>query len=547
MKKSIISALLFSSLISASEAQLPLLGTENNWFVKATTKEKVILKGIGISNNSWGFYEWPVSDSLEKAKMNPLIRARELKPFVFTSEDVARIAQLDGNVVRYCFNDELFRKDNPKRQSNIVEMRSHISQLATRGIYSLVSMHINPGLDVHNDNFERIKPGNIRLKSPFESDSVHKIWRDVWTYVAENLQDINAVAGYELINEPKRPALADATEQKLVKCYVQLIDSIRLVDKRHIILIPEFNSREANPGEQYYNNETGQMVNDLGEQGTIWGRNWLQLPQAIDNMAYIAHIYDPYEFTSGKTTSFFDKTTLQNTIQVTADWVYAQNKPLFVTEYGVNYFHTMNGKDAKRTDWLKVTHDAFEANHISSTIFQYKDLITPWVKMDETFGLWMHYYDESSIKSVATGKVEYIDDQARIAAISSRIDPVLNEYFIENGKLKNISMVNNQSLFTELNRYFNSIPLGNNEINIPLKMPLIYASKETLFFTGLSGNSEQIPLKILSTEGKVLCDTTLHTKDGKTQLPLTNILQPSGKMILVSFGTNSKAQKVLLP
>ncbi|MBO9702220.1 MAG: cellulase family glycosylhydrolase [Sporocytophaga sp.] len=534
----------FFLLVHLCYAQLPLLTTENTYFVKTSNREKIILKGIGVSNNSWGFYEWPVSDSLEKAGVSPMIRPKEMKPFVFTSEDIDRISQLDANVIRYCFNHDLFHPQNSKRASNISLMRDHISQLAQKGKYTIVCMQFCPGLDVQIETYERNKPPRERIQSVFESDSVFSLWRDIWQYVAGELKDLDAVTGYELISEPKRPALADASEQKLIQSYIEVIDSIRAKDPQHIVMVPEFNSREANPGEQYWNEVLGSYVEDQGEQGTIWGRNWLALPADISNLVYVAHIYSPYEFTTGKTFDTFSRTELQNTVKTSAEWAYKQNRPLYVSEYGVNYFHTLNGSDEKRIDYLKIIHDSFEEDHISTAIWQYKDLITPWVNMSQTFGIWQHYYDMSTIKKIKDNEVEYSDQQAMSAAINSQIYPVLNQYFIENGAFKQVSIVGNQSLFDELNRYFNAKTLGTKEIK-EARYPFIVADKENIYFRNLPEYLQQLPISIYDLNGDLLLNKNLMSNDGSFYTPFQSFR--SSKLVIVKYGPNEEwSGKIIL-
>lgn len=534
-------------LAHASYAQLPLLQTENTYFVDALTKEKVVLKGMSVSNNVWGFWEWPLSDSLDKKGLNPLIRAKEQKDFVFTVKDIANLKQLKGNFVRYCINDELFRADNPKRESNITILRNHINLLAQAGMYTNVCMQINPGLDVHNDHYERTKPPQIRLKSVFENDSVFVLWRDVWQYVASKLADMDAVAGYELLSEPRRPALVDATEQDLIKTYVEIINSIRAVDKKHIVFVCEFNSREANKGETYWNTKLGKNVVDQGEQGIIWGRNWLKMPDSIPNLAYVAHIYSPYEYTMGETATSFEENELRNEVKKTADWSYSHNRPLYVSEYGVTYFHTLNGADNRRTKWLRTIHDAFDEQHISSTIWQYKDLLTPWVDLSGTFGLWMHFYDESNLAGIINGKINYSSETVKQAAVKSEVGKIM-PYFIQNGKFASFSMLNNQSMKDEIMRYFGSVELGVMDERESSTTRNVYLSSEyQLHFDQISmvGNLNVV---VFSAKGDTLLATVVPIREGKAVLNLNSIRKKTSQVLLVRYGQKEVwSAKILVP
>jgi endoglucanase len=529
---------------SISYAQLPLLQTENTYFVNAQTKEKVVLKGMNVSNNSWGFWEYPISDSLQAKGLNPLISPKEMRDFVFTSKDVANLAQLKGNFVRYCINDELFRTDNPKRENNISLLRNHISQLAQVGIYTNVCMQFCPGLDGHNDIFERDKPESIRLKSVFESDSIFAIWRDVWQFVASRLADMDAVAGYELLSEPRRPALVDASEQDLVNAYLEVIDSIRSVDNRHVIFVCEFNSSEANPGDTYWNNKLAKNVIDNGEQGVIWGRNWLELPNNIPNLAYVAHIYSPYEFTTGETATVFDENDLKDVVTKSAEWAYKLNRPLYVSEYGVTFFQT----DYMRTKWLQTIHDAFDENHVSTTLWQYKELLTPWVDMSGTFGLWMHFYDESNLGGIVDGKITYSSEAVKQAAITSEVDKVLTPYFVENGKFAPFALVNNQLLKDEIVRYFGSIELGIASERASSTTHNIYLSSDyQLHFDriSLTGN---LYISVFSAKGDTLLETVVPMQEGKAILNLNSIRKTTSQVLLVRYGQKEMwSAKILVP
>jgi aryl-phospho-beta-D-glucosidase BglC (GH1 family) len=497
---------------SVSIAQLPLLQTEQSFIVKADTKEKIVLKGIAVSNNVWGFYEWPVSDSLEKAGKDIFIRPRIMKDFIFTEQDVENIGSLGGNTVRYSFNYELFEEKNPSRPQNLQTLRKHIGQLEKKGLYTIVHLHLGPGLDVVNDNYERDHPGDKRMQSVLESDSLFVLWRNVWQKLAADLADLNSVAGYELINEPRRPASADASEADLVKKYVEVVDSIRAADEKHIIMICEFNSREAEPGETYWSNTQKHYVTDKGEQGVIWGRNWIKLPAVIPNLVYVAHLYNPYEFTLGKTSDSYDGYAVRNAVKEAVEWACEENnRPLLVSEYGVSYVHTLKGNDEVRTRYLKMLHDEFDRYHISSTYFQYKDLITPWVDMGAALGLWMHFYDQSTIAGIENNHVVYAREDAEQAAYKFNVDDILNKYFIRDGALESISPVGNEGVINELKRYFRNETL--NLMKRKRSEPSgFYLKEDFLIIHGL-GKSAHTELEVYSVMGQLLLKTSAAVSD----------------------------------
>jgi len=59
--------------------------------------------------------------------------------------------------------------------------------------------------------------------------------------------------------------------------------------KNHIIFVPEYNSREANPGESYWNEKTNSYVIDNGEQGIIWERGLVKVDSS--NVVYLFPLF----------------------------------------------------------------------------------------------------------------------------------------------------------------------------------------------------------------------------------------------------------------
>ena len=217
-----------------------------------------------------------------------------------------------------------------------------------------------------------------------------------------------------------------------------------------------------------------------------------------------------------------------------------------MSEYGVNYHHTFSGFDERRVEWLKTIHDAFDEFHVSSTFWQYKDLITPWVNIPDAFGIWMHYYDKSTISGIENGKVIYSREDAQKAAVSFKVDDILNQYFIEKGSLKEISMIGNQSLIKELKRYFNTAPL-NIELQSSRVVPNITITEEKIIFKSIE-NLKELPVSVFDTEGKILGDTVLAVSGNKAELPLKKLSKGKEKIVLIKYGKESEhSLKVLLP
>lgn len=502
---------------------------------------------MNISNHAWGFYVWPESDVLEKAGKDPMIRPMQMKPYIFTEIDVKNLASLGGNVVRYSFNPELFQIENPYREANRSQLKTHINWLEKERIYTILNMHLPPGLDVANDHFENKIHGSLRQQSVFESDSVFKIWRDVWQFVAEGLKDENALAGYELHNEPKLPAQADATTQDLINNYIEVIDSIRSKDPRHIVFIPEFNSREANPDEQYWDNNENKMEADNGFQGTIWERVWLELPNSIPNLAYVSHMYEPWEFTSGETSNTFDPKKVEEEIQSDINFAYIKNnKPLYVSEYGITYFQSIQSNDSERVKWINTLHQVLRENHISSTAWQYKDIINPWTKISGTFGLWYQFAETQDIREVKDKKVIYQSNNAKSGAKNSGMDAFINQFLIQNDALIEFTTANNNAVINAYTAYFKDLPLGLTSQEVNSNAYAILTKDKKLQITLNIKKSDSLNVTIHDTLGRLIYSKPAYFTEHTIILDIPEIKSISNQLVIVTI-ENQLSQKLFIP
>jgi len=408
-------------------------------------------------------------------------------------------------------------------------------------------MHLPPGLDVANDHFENKFHGSVRLKSVFESDSVFNIWRDVWQYLAEGLKYENAVVGYELHNEPKLPALADATTQDLINDYLEVIDSIRAKDSRHIIFIPEFNSREANPDEMYWDNTENIMKKDNGFQGTIWERVWLELPDSISNLAYVSHMYEPWEFTAGEQADTFGSQKVEEDIQSDINFAYVKhNKPLYVSEYGITYFQNLQNNDLARVNWLNTLHKVFTKNGISSTAWQYKDIINPWTKVSGTFGLWFQYPETQDIKQIQDEKAIYQSANASNGAKKSGMDTFINQHLIENNKLIEFTTANNMALINAYKAYFKDLPSGLQSKDFSINHYALFTTDNKLQITLNFPVSDTLKVIIHDVMGRLIFNEPVFFSKQTTLLDIPELKTFSSQIVILTV-ENQFSQKLLVP
>lgn len=434
---------------------LPALKCQDTLYVTAAGGEPVHLKGVDINNNVWGFWDWPRSDSLQENNMFAMIPDTQLLTWFLDSADYRRLADLHINVARYEFAFEAFAEDNPDRDENLAGLREQMLRLEAIGAYTILCCTVHPGWHVPMDNdCERKKPGPQRIPSVFESDSVYAHWEAMWVYMANGVKDLDCCAGFELLNEPRLPVAAECTPEEVTSKYVSLCNSIRSVDDRHIIFIPEFNSREAEPGETYDIEVDGTSITrtDTGEQGIIWDRIYPELPDSLENVSYVFHFYTPYEFTHIAEESF-DRNSLETHLREKIRYPYDRHRPVIVTEYGVNLRQEIAGNQRRRIEWFRTVHDLFDSCSISSTVFSYKHLVNPWTAPFDIFSMYLHFYQYDQYLRVMDDSLKFVDTQARKAAEATGLDTVLYNCFFDGTEFIPVSPVMNGALIREMTRY----------------------------------------------------------------------------------------------
>jgi aryl-phospho-beta-D-glucosidase BglC (GH1 family) len=222
--------------------------------------------------------------------------------WVLDEGDFKRLAALPGNVVRYDFNHELFAEDNPQRGPNLDKLVSHIERLGAIGIGVILDLLMPVGLDVQSDIAERKKPWAIRERTLIEDAGFIAETVSMWTYLAQRLATQPTLVAYELYNEPRAPCDAEGGVAKFQRKSEELARAIRNADCKHLVLAPEYHSRDANPGESYPNpNGKGTLI-DSGEQGIRWDHGLVKID--VPNVGYVFHFYEPWSFAGEDSPNF---------------------------------------------------------------------------------------------------------------------------------------------------------------------------------------------------------------------------------------------------
>ena len=157
-------------------------------------------------------------------------------------EDIARMAELGYNSVRIPINARLFLEEGPGLNwvdEGFALLDRCIDWCEEFGVYAFIDLHGAPGgqtgsnIDDSIDNLPRLFT---------DEDS---FWKGVelWRKLAERYCDRWIVGGYDILNEPLRPAQFEGQQDtacllpELRRFYHEAIAAIRSVDQKHVLSI----------------------------------------------------------------------------------------------------------------------------------------------------------------------------------------------------------------------------------------------------------------------------------------------------------------------
>jgi endoglucanase len=404
------------------------------------------IRGITLTNNFWGNWVNGVSEKLQSEGKEPIVRPLVQDDWVLKEDDFECIKSLGCNTVLYDINYQLFAEDNPNREDNIERLKDHIRRFSSMDIYTTIMLMAPPGLDSANDIREKYKHGSIRLKSVFEDDTYYEQWVNMWKYLANELKDFKGVAGYGLINQPRTPCNQEGGIEVFKERLNNVCKEIRKIDKKHIIFVPEYNSREANPGESYWNDETQSYTIDKGEQGIIWERGLVKIDSS--NIVYLFHFFEPYSFVNDGIGEF-DASSLDSQVKNRYEWAKNIGKAPLLTEYGISRTNSVE----KRVEWLETVHSIFNKYGISASYFQYKTSVGAYVNMragfNSIYGEYVGWKNEISL--IPFG---FANENVAGAAKENHFSEALEKYYFKNNYIETISILDNQPVLESLQNFW---------------------------------------------------------------------------------------------
>ena len=213
--------------------------------------KKVLLRGVGLGN--WLLpegYMWRFGDQGDRPRkiekiVSDLIGQENAHRFwtefrrnYITEADIQRIAELGFNSVRPALNARLFltEGDGPVYVEEGFDLLDGLVKWCAKyGTYVIIDMHGAPGgqTGANIDDSPKDEPGLFTDKR--NQDRLV----DLWVKIASRYKDEQAVAAYDLLNEPlpQRTGAAAKYKDKLEPLYKRITQAIREVDTRHMVTL----------------------------------------------------------------------------------------------------------------------------------------------------------------------------------------------------------------------------------------------------------------------------------------------------------------------
>lgn len=297
--------------------------------------EPVVIKGFGLGGwllpegymfglNREGYtaasdiYE-NVADLIGESDANNWIQ--NFRDNYVTEDDIIIMKEWGVDHIRIPFHYNIFYDID--RDEFIDEGFDRINQLLIwckrNRIDVILDMHAAPGAQSEGDISD--------------SDGVARLWTEkeiywpvtvkIWEEIARRYKDETIIIGYDLINEPVTPFDVNVGNPMLKELYIQLIESIRAVDKNHILFI----------------------------EGNYWATTFDYLTPPLDNnMVYAFHKY----------WNQTDRGTIQYLLNIRDQ----HDTPLWLGESGENsnpwFYETIRLVENQNIGWNWWTHKKLE-------------------------------------------------------------------------------------------------------------------------------------------------------------------------------------------
>lgn len=311
--------------------------------------EEVWLKGVSFGNEVWTDNPVPTTHHDE--------------------QDFERVAAMGMNVIRFYLNYKTLEDDAAPykyKQAGWDWLDQNIRWAKKHGIYLILNIHVPPGGFQSNGNGGAL----------WENPENQKRLKALWHHIAKRYADEPIIAGYDLLNEP----VVTESISQWQNLAQQLADTIRQVDKNHLLIVERLNAINRN----WSNVNADQnlfLINDA-------------------NTMYTFHFYSPFKFTHqyakwanmGEGGKYPDE-TIQEGQGLVRNKAYLEhelakylafgrkhNVPLYLGEFGIIQHGFKNEKGG--LEWVADMLDILKKENIHFTYHVYHE---------DNFGLYYGY------------------------------------------------------------------------------------------------------------------------------------------------------------
>ncbi|MFO7171805.1 MAG: glycoside hydrolase family 5 protein [Bacillota bacterium] len=337
---------------------MEFLRTQGKYIVNESG-QKVFLRGVcfgGWLNMENFISGYPGAESTLRQAIRAELGEERYQAFFqsfldtfITEDDFRFLKELGATVVRVPFNYRHFEDDQRPgeyKDEGFVYLDRVVGWAKKYGIYVILDLHAAPGWQ--NQGWHSDNPYGVALL--WEHRQFQERGRDLWVHIARHYRDEPAVAGYNLLNEPNAPSMAD-----LNRLYREWVQAIRAVDDRHILFLE--------------GNDYSRVFDGLDEP---WD----------DNLVYSSHNYTlpthrARTYPGQVAGVYADRAYMERVFLETNRWILERQLPSWVGEFGALFdgpVHEPTGADLARLRALRDQLAIFNEYEQHWTIWTYKDV-----------------------------------------------------------------------------------------------------------------------------------------------------------------------------
>jgi endoglucanase len=386
-----------------------LLRTEGSRFVDGDG-DPIRLRGVGLGGwmNMESFITgYSANESLMRSTVREALGDERYELFfdrlltVFFGDGDARLlAELGMNCVRIPVNYRHFERDARPFEflhDGFRQLDRVIEVCARHGLRTVIDLHALPGSQNqhwHSDNYTH--------RAMFWD---HRHFQDravaLWELIADRYKGDPRIAGYNPINEP-----ADESRSVVRTVYKRLVDTIRAVDRDHILFL----------------------------DGNTYSTEFDVFDDHLDNVVYACHDYAVPGFIRGgdypgiTNGVYVDKAALEEKYRQRSEYSRKTGTPVWVGEFGPVYTGDER-RDAMRYQILADQLEIYADDAASWSIWTYKDIGTQGIAVVRPDSPYRSRFGDFVAKKNRLGADPWDSDGTDIWPVSEQFQAKLAQEF----------------------------------------------------------------------------------------------------------------------